>query len=194
MAHSIATYVQCRGGIEPSDVELAVAAQGDPNAFVQLYDRYVERITRYVAARTWGSNDVEDLVSITFMRALTKIHLFQPSRGTFAAWLFTIARNAARDHKRTSHSSAPLADADSLPGYGSGPEQLLVQREQNLSLRSAILNLTADQRDAIALRYVGELPFAEIAHILGKSEPASKMLVQRGLEALRRHITSEEAS
>src|SRR5947209_14924385 len=79
------------------DEALALAARQNRDAFLALYGRYVGRIERYVLARAPNSSDVEDLVSIVFMRALARIHQFQPSRGTFAAWLFTIARNTATD-------------------------------------------------------------------------------------------------
>jgi RNA polymerase sigma-70 factor (ECF subfamily) len=81
------------------DATMARSAARDRQAFVALYDRYVGSIERYVAART-GSSDVEDLVSVTFTRALARIHTYRPERGSFAAWLFTIARNAVVDHYR----------------------------------------------------------------------------------------------
>src|SRR5438067_7424500 len=83
-----------------SDEALALAARQDRSAFLALHGRYIDRIERYVLARTSNPSDVEDLVSIIFMRALEHIRQFQPHRGSFAGWLFTIARNAVSDHYR----------------------------------------------------------------------------------------------
>jgi RNA polymerase sigma-70 factor, ECF subfamily len=167
------------------DATLARSAARDRQDFVALYDRYVGSIERYVAART-GSSDVEDLVSVTFTRALARIQTYRSERGSFAAWLFTIARNAVVDHYRERARVAPLEASEPVFASQTGPETATLAQEEAEWIRAALDTLTADQRDALALRYAGGLSFAAVAQTLGKSEPAAKMLVQRGLQALRR--------
>lgn len=175
---------------DDDDAALARAARADRQAFLTLYDRYVGAVERYIAART-GSSQVDDLVSVTFTRALAGIHTFRPERGTFTAWLFTIARHAVADHYRQSVHSARLDDPAQLAAGALGPEALAVAEEERQCVRNALRELTPDQRDALALRYAAELPFAAVARALGKSEPAAKMLVQRGLQALRRQYEKD---
>lgn len=174
--------------IDDSDEVLAAAVQNDREAFLTLYDRYVSRVERYIAGRT-HSADVEDIVSTTFLRALTGIGSYRADRGTFVAWLFTIARNAVTDRYRTSQDGS-AEDPDWTPDAAPGPESQVLAREEQHAVHLALQSLTPDQRDALALRYFAELPFADIAHALGKSKPATKMLVRRGLDAL--HRTLEE--
>jgi RNA polymerase sigma-70 factor (ECF subfamily) len=166
-----------------NDVELA--ASRDRAAFLELYDRYVARIERYVAART-SSTEVEDLVSVTFERALTRRASFKPGKGTYAGWLFAIARNTVADSYRARNRATKRMVAPSEEDLAPDPEQAVLVREDRARVRAALEDLTEDQRDALALRFAAELPFSEIGRALGKSEPAAKMLVQRGLKSMRR--------
>ncbi|MGI8969056.1 MAG: RNA polymerase sigma factor, partial [Chloroflexota bacterium] len=87
----------------------------------------------------------------------------------------------------------PLEPRRLAPEPQMGPEAAAVANEDAQRMRAALEALTPDQRDALALRYAGDLPFAAVAQILGKSKPATKMLVQRGLRALRRYYEREQA-
>lgn len=175
---------------DASDEDLARAAQAGRQSFLVLYERHVRRVQRYVFSQVARPAEVEDLVSTIFFRALTKIDTYQPQRGSFSAWLFAIARNAILDHRRLTlgRRLIPLDAADELPEPRAGPEEMAMQREQHDAVRRAFGVCTPEQRDALGLRYLAELSFAEVAGALGKSEPAAKMLVRRGLEALRQEL------
>lgn len=167
-----------------TDDALAVAARTDREAFLVLYDRYVPRIERYVAART-GSAEVEDTVSAIFLKALSRIRTFHPARGAFGPWLFAIARTTVVDGYRARHGTGQEADLSWLVDPSPGPESAALGAETGAAIHAALATLTRQQRDALALRYAADLPFAEVARALHRSEPAAKMLVQRGLHALR---------
>jgi RNA polymerase sigma-70 factor (ECF subfamily) len=173
------------------DAALARSAAHDRQHFMVLYDLYVGSIERYVAARI-GSSDVEDLVSATFTRALARIHTYNQERGTFAAWIFTVARNAVVDHYRERARLSSLDPSGSLAAEQPGPEASALSQEEKEWVHAALGTLTADQRDALALRFAGDLSFAAVAQALGKSEPAAKMLVQRGLHSLRRNVEKDQ--
>jgi RNA polymerase sigma-70 factor, ECF subfamily len=172
------------------DEALALAARQKRDAFLTLYTRYVGRIERYVLARVPSSSDVEDVVSIVFMRALERIYQFQPSRGSFAAWLFTIARNTVTDHYRTGRRFIPAMPQHDRE-VGPSAEETSLHHERLGSLELAVKNLTRDQRDALALRYGAGLHFAEIGRVLGRSDDAAQKLVRRAIDALRREIEKE---
>lgn len=170
-----------------TDDALAVAARTDREAFLVLYDRYVPRIERYVAART-GSAEVEDTVSAIFLKALARIRAFHPERGAFGPWLFAIARTTVVDGYRARRGTGQEMDLSWLVEPSPGPEAAALSTEARVAIHAALATLTREQRDALALRYAADLPFAEVARTLHRSEPAAKMLVQRGLHALRRYL------
>jgi RNA polymerase sigma-70 factor, ECF subfamily len=174
------------------DEDLARRASGDRSAFIPLYDRYAARMERYVLARVGHAHDAEDIVSAVFLRALSRINTFDPSRGTFANWLFGVARNAVAAHFRRL-SVAPTAAANfERMDEEMNTEISVILGERDARVRTAMRSLTHDQKDALALRYLGELSIAETAAQLDKSEAAIKMLVKRGLESLRRQLGSRE--
>src|SRR5438270_11955772 len=85
-------------GVDPDD-ELVVAAREDPRAFLALYDRYFERVLGYARLRIRDAATCEDVTSHVFTTALAQLPRFR-GEGTFAGWLFQIARNAVLDVQR----------------------------------------------------------------------------------------------
>src|SRR5262249_1081174 len=81
--------------IDP-DAALVAAAREEPQAFLALYDRYFHRVLGYVRLRIRDEQTCEDVASTVFTTALAQLRRFRGD-GTFAGWLFQIARNAVRD-------------------------------------------------------------------------------------------------
>ena len=73
---------------------LIEAAQADPARFLDLYDRYVDRVYAYVSRRAGSRALAEDVTSDVFERALTHLPRFEWRGAPFTAWLFRIAANA----------------------------------------------------------------------------------------------------
>src|SRR5438552_5545748 len=89
------------GAVGDEDVIALVerARDGDPDGFAALYDRYVDRVYRFVLYRVSGDNALaEDITSEVFVRALRKIKGFTWQGRDVGAWFLTIARNLVLDH------------------------------------------------------------------------------------------------
>jgi RNA polymerase sigma-70 factor (ECF subfamily) len=106
---------------ETSDEALmADVARGDAAALSALYDRY-ERGTFNLILRLAGSRPMaEELMQETFTRVWTAARLFQPEKGAFKGWLFTIALNLtrselSRQRYRVRHVEAEVASAPPWP-------------------------------------------------------------------------------
>lgn len=169
---------------------LAQAAIHDHAAFELLYQRHVTRIYRYALACTGQVQDAQDITAQTFMTALSKIKDYR-GEGTFAAWLTRIAHRKIIDFHRQQAPTLPLELVESLPTSDQSPEEQVMQRLRLEAVQEQLHHLPVEQGRALMLRYFGGLSLAEIAQVLGKSEAAVKMLLQRVLHTLRERIEAD---
>lgn len=168
------------------------ARAGDAEAFAQLYDAYVERVSRYIYFRVAEDADAEDLVSQVFLKAWENLERYQPGSSPFAAWLYTIARNLVIDHYRTRKASLPLEEALAIPADTELPDEQAQIRFELEELRNALQNLKTDQQQALLLKYIGGLSNESIARILNKQEGTVRGLQMRGLQTLAKYMKEKE--
>jgi RNA polymerase sigma-70 factor (ECF subfamily) len=116
-----------------------------------------------------------------FVTALEQLARFR-GEGSFAGWLFQIARNAVRDSLRV----RPGEELAERPALGPTPEELLLEGEQTEELRRLIRQLRPEQQHLLALRYGAELPYEEIGAMLGAAPATVRVRMHRILEELRR--------
>jgi RNA polymerase sigma-70 factor, ECF subfamily len=174
------------------DAELVRAARLDHREFLALYDRYVDRVLGYVKVRISDRDACEDVTSQIFTRALERIDQFD-GRGTFAGWLFQIARNAISDVHRE-RPTDELGDAvATLRDPQAGPEEQALDRDRATRLRALVRSLPSDQQHLLALRYGAGLDYEEICALVGGNPGAIRVRVHRLLESLRRRYPDDEA-
>jgi RNA polymerase sigma-70 factor (ECF subfamily) len=163
----------------------------EPRAFVALYDRYFERVLGYARVRIHDGSTVEDVTSQVFTTALAQIGRFR-GEGSFAGWLFQIARNAVLDTQRRSvpeplsDQAAVVADADL------GPEERLLALERAERLRTVVGALQPEQQHLLALRYGAGLAYDEIGEIVGATPGTVRVRMHRILEELRRRYPHDD--
>jgi RNA polymerase sigma-70 factor (ECF subfamily) len=170
---------------EPSLV--ASCQAGRLEDFDPLYRAYVSRIYAYLYRRTLHREVAEDLTSQTFIKALEGIGGYAPRKGPFAAWLYTIARNALTDHFRSRRETVDIenvwdlsSDADVQSDVGN--------RLEYEKLREALQNLDAHKREIVMLRLWDGLSYKEIAALTGKTETNCKVIFSRTLDSLRKEL------
>ena len=165
-----------------------VAGDGFEEFFQEVYPR-----ARHVAYRILGNKqEAEDVTSVAFERAWCSIGNYAPT-GSFKAWLFTIVNRSLADYYRGRKPPPVEVDslADTLADGGVGPEDTVIASEQVRHVMSVMSALSPEQQEIIALRFLGELRYKEIAAILGKREAAVKMAAYRGLDEMRKLLAEE---
>ena len=171
------------------------AQAGDPDAFGELYDRYVDLVFRYIYYRVGGKPLAEDLTSETFLRALRRISSFSWQGRDFGAWLVTIARNLVADHYKSSRYKLEVTTADMLDTgperVEAGPEGQVLDMITNAQLIDAIRELSDEQQECIVLRFLQGLSVAETAAAMGKKDGAIKALQYRAVRALGRLLPED---
>ena len=169
------------------DDTLVRAAQGDRDAFGELYGHYIERIFNYVYYRTGNLHDAEDLTARVFQRAMNHIQNYTDRGVPFSAWLYRIAHNlVANWHRdRSRRQEIPLNDLPVVPSREDRPETSLVRSQEQESLLRLIRQLPPERQHLLILKFVENLSNAEIGEIMGRSEGAVKSLYHRTLLSLR---------
>jgi RNA polymerase sigma-70 factor (ECF subfamily) len=177
-----------RGAIDERQL-VERAQHGDRDALEQLYLLHFDRIYSYLRVSVGNRHDAEELTTQTFLRMLESIGRFRWQSAPFSAWLFRIAHNLTVDHFRARRRELvedevpePLGEEES-----SAEEQALDSMAQ-AGMLGLIEELSAEQRQVLALKFVFGFGNPESAGILGKTEGAVKSLQHRALASLERQL------
>lgn len=175
-----------------TDLELVKEFKaGDKDVFIKLYDRYLKKIYNFIYFKTSHKETAEDLTSKTFIKALKQLHNFKEVEKTsFAAWLYTIARNTVCDHYRGSKTCQDIDDVWDLTSNEDIIENVECKEKAEF-LTNYLKKLNTKQREIIILRIFQDLSYKEIAEINKKSEAACKMEFSRALKALKEKMPLE---
>lgn len=165
-------------------------AKTDPEAFGQLYERYVDRIYNYVYYRTGNAADAEDLTARIFERAIKHIGNYKDQGVPFSAWLYRIAHNlVANWHRdRSRRKIVSIDDVSQWVVTDHGPEFATQLMQDKEALLEAIGRLPADRQELLIFKFVELMSNAEIGAIMGRSEGAIKSLYHRTLLSLREEM------
>jgi RNA polymerase sigma-70 factor (ECF subfamily) len=172
------------------DAVLVAHARGDRDSFAALYDRYFDAIYRYCFVRLGSAERAEDAAHQVFVRALEAVDRYREV-GRFRSWLFTIAHNVVATELTTRSPVGSAEIVNFVVDPAAGPEAVALAAMELHALRAALSRLPTDQRQVIELRLAG-LTGREIAHELGRSHEAIKMLQQRALARLRATLVAAE--
>lgn len=152
--------------------------------FQTLLDEHADALHRHVRALV-GPNDADDVtqeVLIAALRAYPSLRDGSNLRG----WLWTIARHKAIDRARHDGRRPRTVPLDETAGGGPAPSTHERDRPQpDDDLWAAVRRLPDGQRAAVALRFVDDMPYSEIASVIGCSEGAARQRVHDGIRALR---------
>ncbi len=165
---------------------IAACKAGEMESFVYLYDRYVEKIYKFLYFRTFDQQLAEDITSQVFLKVMNKISTFNESKGTFQAWLYQIARNLLIDEYRKQKPTDNI-DAHFDLASGINLEAETGQTLTNEALHKLLMTLPAEAQELITMRLWQEMPYAEIAAVTGKTEGSLKMQFSRIILQLQKH-------
>src|SRR3954464_16080217 len=169
-----------------------LAQQGDREALEALYLMHFDRIYSYLHMSVGNRHDAEDLTTQTFLKMLESIKRFRWQSAPFSAWLFRIAHNLAMDHFRASRRWQPEEEVPEPLGETEPSAELAAfQSIGRQSMLELIENLSQEQQQVLTLKFVFNLPNAEVATVLGKTEGAIKSLQHRALVSLQKQIAGD---
>jgi len=167
---------------------------GEQWAFEKLMSLHQERIYR-VARGLLGDHDrAADVTQEAFIRAFGSLKDFQ-FRSSFGTWLTRIALNLCfsqlrKDRLRRTLSLSDLAER--LSTSRERPDRVLGRKDLAASIERALAGLPPKQRAVFLLRHYEELPYAQIADVMGRSEGAVRANYHQAVQKLRRSLEESD--
>lgn len=170
------------------DEECAAHAQrGERAAFSELVVRYQDRIYRFLVRLTRSPDEAIELAQDTFLNAYQALEHWQLETH-FSAWLFRIARNLAFDwlrrDKRVQFVPLEEDDGDAFADPAPTPDAVLETRQRYRSLEAALARLPPEHREILLLREIEDMPYQDIATVLGLNVGTVKSRIARARTAL----------
>ena len=157
-------------------------------SFAAAAEAHLDDVYRYLLVLTRNPATAEDLTSETFERALRAWRRFDPRRATARTWLCALARNAALDwfraeqrRRRREERVAEREQSIEVPDLGLSP-----------ALEQALGELSAADREVIALRIVLDLDASTAARLIGISPTACTTRLNRALQRLEERLNDDD--
>lgn len=183
---------------------LRVIERKDRAAFDALYQRYVEPIRRFIFVRVARKEDAEDLTAEAFVQAWGHLTRSAQNPGqdqkvnNFRAYIYKIARNEVIDFYRAQGRTPPAVSLDEpddpieLPDTRQDPLTRQLHASDHAYLMGCLRRLKDEYREVVALRFFEEMSIPEIARIVEKTPGNVRVLIHRGVKALRTIVSQEQ--
>jgi RNA polymerase sigma-70 factor (ECF subfamily) len=183
---------------DEADEDLMVQyQQGEVRAFEILLGRHRKPVFNFILRYVGDKETAEDLLQETFMRVIKGADAYK-RQAKFTTWLYTIARNLCvdqtrrRKHRRHASLDAPMSASedsgtllDVLPGSEMASDRKSVNKQLHETMQRAIGSLSEEQREVFLMREFLDMPFKQIAEVVGVPENTVKSRMRYALEKLR---------
>jgi len=170
---------------ESFDAALEGARRADEAAFARLYTDLHPPLLRYLRGMSYEI--AEDAASDAWLEVARGLDSFQGPEPAFRGWVFAIARRKLIDRIRydARRPTASWDDVDVGAPLERDAADLVIEADSTQNALALVRTLPPDQAEAVLLRVIGDLEYAEVAAIMDRSEGAVRVLVHRGLRRLQ---------
>ncbi|MBV9299016.1 MAG: sigma-70 family RNA polymerase sigma factor [Verrucomicrobia bacterium] len=174
---------------EPEIGWMARIREGDMEAFRLLVETHQARVIGTINKMLGSDAEAEDLAQQVFIRVWKSAPRYQPT-AKFTTWLFRITRNLVFNELRRKRHFADQSEerAEPIERAEREPDRVLLEGELQRAIQEAINQLPESQRIAIILRRFEEMPYEEIAKVMGTSVAAVKSILFRARAELRERL------
>ena len=171
-----------------ADAELALACKaGDSSALEKLYWRHAQRTWRYARHFSGSDEAAAEIVQEVFVRVARHVSAYE-GRAQFSTWLFAIVRSAAVEFNvKRRRAPQPVKGElmERMPAKTLEPQEELAAAETRQAVRDAVARLPENEREAVLLCELEDLPLREAGEILGWSESRVKVTLFRARRKLK---------
>jgi len=166
---------------------IALAKQGNTEAFGQIYDQFIRRIFKFVRLKIQNQQEAEDVVQETFVKAYKGLVSLKLENLNFSAWLYRIAANTINDHFRKKYRTPEITAIDEtfdLPDSYSLQEEVAIHSDLEI-VRDGLKILPPLYKQVLELRFLQDLSLDETAAIINKNNLSVRLIQFRALKKLR---------
>lgn len=164
--------------------------------FLEFYDENIGKIYRFIYFRVSGKQEAQDLTSDVFLKAWQYVADGNKVEN-LRALLYQVARNSLIDHYRDKDRKTLSLDEarttdESEKALIESLESVTKVVDNNLGLeriKKALKNIKSEYQEVVILRYLNDYSLREVAELMGKSYGAVRVLVNRGLRALKKELS-----
>jgi RNA polymerase sigma-70 factor (ECF subfamily) len=164
--------------------------QRDESALAALYDRYASLLSSLLNRILRDKQASEEILQDVFFQLWRNAAQFDPARGSLPGWLAVIARNRAISRLRRHNPSEGEELLETTVIVPANLENALAQQQLLGRVKSALENLSSEQRAAIELAYFEGLTHSEIASKTGDPLGTVKTRIRSAVESLKRNLLS----
>ena len=179
------------------DALIRRAAQKDEQAFEQLMLLHQKAVYNICYRMAGNAEDALDLSQEVFLKLWRTLEQYQFD-AAFSTWLYRMTQNACIDflrrQKRQQHASLTVSDDEaagkelSVPDPAPLPEDRVIFNEKQEAIRTAMNALPSDFREILELRVVRNLPYEQIAQIMGLPVGTVKSRLARARLQLKKRL------
>jgi len=176
---------------EIDEQRLVDLARHDAAAFTELYRSNVQAVSAFVRRRTGSAHDADDITAVTFERAFTKLHRYQPGPAGFVGWLYRIATNEIIDQARRRTRQQSTRSQRALRLLHDIATPTVDETASDPALIAALDRLPDRYNTVLSLRFIAGLEPSEVAAQLNITAGNCAVLTHRALSALRALLDPE---
>lgn len=163
--------------------------------FSLIYDQYIEKIYRFVYLRVSSQEIAEDITSKVFLKGWESYQKQDFKVQNMGSFLYKIASNSIIDFYRDK-GKAKVISADKVPQIiedhrTNSLDKAVLSADLDI-IKSALSKIKKDYQDVVIWHYLEDMPAEEIALITGKTPGAVRVMIHRGLSALKKQLNVEE--
>ena len=157
--------------------------------FSKIYDRYIDKIYRFIFFKVNSQEIAQDLTSETFLKTWETYKNGNQEIENIQAYLYKTARNLVIDFYREK-GKVQIVSADNplIPDPAPNLEEKAMLSSDLDQIRQALTELNDDYQNVIIWYYLDDLSISEISQMLGRTDDATRVLLSRALQALRNEI------
>lgn len=155
--------------------------------FEVIYTEHYASVYRYTYSLCRDEILAEEITQETFYKALENLDKFDGKCRLFV-WLCQIAKNTYFTYIKKQKRQAPESEANTLAHSLPNIESEILDRDTAWQLHKLLHHLKEPYKEVFSLRVFGELPFAQIGELFGKSDSWARLIFYRAKKELRRGL------